>query len=241
MVRDFHLADFFTLGNGGSGTVAIFFALAHVQQQAAVKVYGAAAFAVAALFFDVMDGRVARWRHTASPMGRELDSLADVISFGVAPACIAFSVGFDGLWDQLVLVYFVCCGISRLARYNITAEAMSQETGKVTYFEGTPIPSSVLLVFLLAAQGRGLVAPARHPPVHHVEDQGQHHERPRGVGLRRRVLGDVGHGEEDGRRAAGPVAEGEEVREVEVADHREVTRHRADSPPPSTLSSLRPS
>jgi CDP-diacylglycerol--serine O-phosphatidyltransferase len=150
MLRDFHLADFFTLANGGSGTVAIFFALAHVQQQAAVKVYGAAAFAVAALVFDVLDGRIARWRHSASPMGRELDSLADVISFGVAPACIAFSVGFDGLWDQLVLVYFVCCGISRLARYNITAESMSQATGKVTYFEGTPIPSSVLLVLLIA-------------------------------------------------------------------------------------------
>ena len=59
-------------------------------------------FVVLALVFDVMDGRVARWRHTASVMGRELDSLADVISFGVAPACLAFAVGFTGLWDCLV-------------------------------------------------------------------------------------------------------------------------------------------
>jgi CDP-diacylglycerol--serine O-phosphatidyltransferase len=82
-------------------------------------------------------------------MGRELDSLADVISFGVAPACLAYAVGLTGVWDQLALLYFVACGISRLARYNITAEAMSREAGRVTYFEGTPIPTSVLLVLLL--------------------------------------------------------------------------------------------
>ena len=164
MIRNFHLADFFTLANGGSGTAAIFFAVAHVQRQAAVKVYCAAAFAVAALVFDVMDGRIARWRHTASPMGRELDSLADVISFGVAPACIAYSIGLDGFWDQLVLIYFVCCGISRLARYNITAEAMSAEAGKVTYFEGTPIPSSVLLVVLFAISGSLMISKTIHIP-----------------------------------------------------------------------------
>jgi CDP-diacylglycerol--serine O-phosphatidyltransferase len=87
-------------------------------------------------------------------MGRELDSLADVVSFGVAPACLAFAVGMTGLFDALVLLYFVACGISRLARYNITAEAMSEETGKVQYFEGTPIPSSTLLVLLLVVLAR---------------------------------------------------------------------------------------
>ena len=150
MIRDFHLADFFTLGNGACGTAAIFFAMSHIAEDSIGKVYAAAAFIVLALAFDVLDGRIARWRHKASAMGRELDSLADVISFGVAPACLAYSLGFRGLWDALVLLYFVVCGISRLARYNITAESMSQETGKVTYFEGTPIPSSVLLVFVLA-------------------------------------------------------------------------------------------
>ena len=84
-------------------------------------------------------------------LGRELDSLADVISFGVAPAAMAFAVGLDGFWDCLVLAYFVSCGVSRLARYNVTAEALAgDESGKVKYFEGTPIPSSVLLVGLLA-------------------------------------------------------------------------------------------
>ena len=81
-------------------------------------------------------------------MGRELDSLADVISFGVAPAAIAYGCGMQGLYDRIVLVYFVACGVSRLARYNITAEALS-EGGKVKYFEGTPIPTSLLLVALL--------------------------------------------------------------------------------------------
>jgi CDP-diacylglycerol--serine O-phosphatidyltransferase len=161
MIRDFEVADFFTLANGACGTAAIFFAMSYIAEDSLGKIYAAAAFIVLALVFDVLDGRVARWRHRASPMGRELDSLADVISFGVAPACLAYALGFRGLWDAVCLLYFVCGGISRLARYNITAESMSQETGKVTYFEGTPIPSSVLLVFLLAGLAwAGRIGPA---------------------------------------------------------------------------------
>ena len=161
MLRSFHLADFFTLLNGCCGTAAIFFAMAHMREAGAAKVYAAGALVVLALVFDVVDGRVARWRHRASPLGRELDSLADVISFGVAPACLGYAVGLASLLDQVVLLYFVACGISRLARYNITAEAMSEETGKVTYFEGTPIPTSVLLVLLLLAlTGAGRIGDA---------------------------------------------------------------------------------
>ena len=83
-------------------------------------------------------------------MGRELDSLADVISFGVAPAAIAYGAGMQGAWDCVVLMYFVTCGVSRLARYNITASALSEGTDKVKYFEGTPIPTSLLLVVVIA-------------------------------------------------------------------------------------------
>ena len=154
MIRDFQLADLLTLANGGSGTAALFLAMDHVREAAVGKLYAAGALVAAALVFDVMDGRVARWRHRASPLGRELDSLADVISFGVAPAGLAFAAGMTGLWDALCLIYFVACGISRLARYNVTAEAMSADTGKVTYFEGTPIPTSVLLVALLMTLAR---------------------------------------------------------------------------------------
>jgi CDP-diacylglycerol---serine O-phosphatidyltransferase len=85
MIRDFHLADFFTLANGCCGTAAIFLAIDHVREARREAVFAAGLPVVGALVFDVIDGRVARWRHRASPLGRELDSLADVISFGVAP------------------------------------------------------------------------------------------------------------------------------------------------------------
>ena len=69
----------------------------------------------------------------------------------MAPASIAYVVGMSGGWDWVVLVYFVCCGLSRLARYNVTAEELSDESGKVSYFEGTPIPTSLVLVAGIAA------------------------------------------------------------------------------------------
>jgi CDP-diacylglycerol---serine O-phosphatidyltransferase len=93
---------------------------------------------------------VARWRQRSSLLGADLDSLADVISFGMAPSALAFAVGMRGALDVVVLLYFVACGISRLARFNATATALADESGKVKYFEGTPIPSSVLLVLVLA-------------------------------------------------------------------------------------------
>ena len=91
---------------------------------------------------DFADGRVARWRHKSSPLGADLDSLADVISFGMAPAALGFAVGLRGALDVAVLLYFVACGISRLARFNVTADALADESGKVKYFEGTPIPTT---------------------------------------------------------------------------------------------------
>jgi CDP-diacylglycerol--serine O-phosphatidyltransferase len=102
-----------------------------------------------AAVFDFADGRVARWRHRTSPLGADLDSLADIISFGLAPAALGFAVGLRGVFDVAVLLYFVACGISRLARFNATANALSDETGKVKYFEGTPIPTSILIVGLI--------------------------------------------------------------------------------------------
>lgn len=150
MIRGFHLADFFTLANAACGMAAIFFSLLYVESHVGMHFFAAAAMAPAALLFDVIDGRVARARHTHSALGRELDSLADVISFGVAPATLAFVAGIRGGWDALVLIYFVCCGVSRLARYNVTAESLADGADKVAYFEGTPIPTSVLLTAVLA-------------------------------------------------------------------------------------------
>jgi CDP-diacylglycerol--serine O-phosphatidyltransferase len=150
MVRGFHLADAFTLANAACGVAAVLMAMRYLTSRDASDLLVAAAFAPAALFFDVLDGRIARWRHTSSALGRELDSLADVISFGVSPAALAYAIGLSGLWDAVVLIYFVCCGVSRLARYNVTAESLSGGSDKVAYFEGTPIPTSVLLTAVLA-------------------------------------------------------------------------------------------
>jgi CDP-diacylglycerol---serine O-phosphatidyltransferase len=149
MIRGFHLADFFTLANGFCGVSAVFEAMEFLSTGERRHVYLAAALVPLALVFDVLDGRIARWRHRASPMGRELDSLADVISFGVAPAAIAYAAGLSGWADRLVLVFFALCGLSRLARYNVTAEELSGESDKVKYFEGTPIPTSVVPLGLL--------------------------------------------------------------------------------------------
>ena len=150
MIREFHFADWFTLANAVCGTGAVLTSMMYLQTGEVSRIYVASAAILAALIFDVLDGRIARWRQTSSPMGRELDSLADVISFGVAPAVLAYACGMQSFLDRVVLAYFVACGVSRLARYNVTAEALSGGTGKVAYFEGTPIPTSIVLVGMLA-------------------------------------------------------------------------------------------
>jgi CDP-diacylglycerol---serine O-phosphatidyltransferase len=150
MLRGFHVADFFTLGNAACGVGAVFLSMLYMASQSPLHFYVAAALAPAAFIFDVLDGRIARARHEHSPLGRELDSLADVISFGVAPAALGFAAGLQGGWDAMALVFFICCGVSLLARYNVTAESLSAGSDKVAYFEGTPIPTSVVLVGLLA-------------------------------------------------------------------------------------------
>lgn len=150
MLRDFHVADFITLGNAAAGMGSVLNAMLFMATGLVHHFYIAAALAPVAFAFDVLDGKVARARGEHSVLGRELDSLADVISFGVAPAALGFAAGLRGGWDWVVLVYFVCCGVSRLARFNVTAESLSAGGDKVKYFEGTPIPTSVAIVGVLA-------------------------------------------------------------------------------------------
>jgi CDP-diacylglycerol--serine O-phosphatidyltransferase len=150
MIREFHLADFLTLANAACGTGAVFLAMLYTGSGVPAYFFAAAALAPVAFVFDVLDGYVARWRNRHSALGRELDSLADIISFGVAPAALGFAAGLRGGWDAVVLVYFVCCGVSRLARFNVTAEKLSAGGAKVAYFEGTPIPTSIVLTGCLA-------------------------------------------------------------------------------------------
>jgi CDP-diacylglycerol--serine O-phosphatidyltransferase len=153
MIREFHLADVLTLANAACGVAAVLFALLYMGSHAAAHYFTAVALTPAALMFDWLDGRVARWRHQHSALGRELDSLADIISFGMAPATLGFAAGLRGLFDWVALIYFVCCGVSRLARYNVTAERLSEGGDKVAYFEGTPIPTTFLLTAVLAVAG----------------------------------------------------------------------------------------
>jgi CDP-diacylglycerol--serine O-phosphatidyltransferase len=157
MLRDFTVADFLTLGNAACGVAALFAAISYVETAQLSHFYMAAGLGPAAFLLDALDGRVARWRREHSAMGRELDSLADVISFGVAPAVIGYAAGLRGGWDRAILIVFVACGVGRLARYNVTAETLSEGADKVPYFEGAPIPTSLWLtgvLTILAATGR---------------------------------------------------------------------------------------
>jgi CDP-diacylglycerol--serine O-phosphatidyltransferase len=149
MVRSYTVADLFTIGNASCGTISIFLCLDYLAAGQDRFLWIAFALLFAALFFDIFDGYWARRSHHHSILGADLDSLSDIISFGVAPAVLGFTMGMRAGWDMLILTIFVVCGISRLARFNVTAEALSGGTGKVKYFEGTPIPTSIIIVVLL--------------------------------------------------------------------------------------------
>jgi CDP-diacylglycerol--serine O-phosphatidyltransferase len=148
LLRSFTPADVLTIGNASCGTIAIFLCLDYLASDNRRFLWTAFVLLPLALILDVLDGYVARLnRRRQSVMGGDLDSLSDVISFGVAPAVLGFTLGLRGGWDMLCLTYFVVCGVSRLARFNVTAEALADAaSGKVKYFEGTPIPTSILIV-----------------------------------------------------------------------------------------------
>ena len=152
MLRTYTLADLFTLANAACGTLTIFLCLGYLASDRRTEIWLAFVLPAAAFVFDLLDGYVARLnKRRQSILGADLDSLADVISFGVAPAVLGFTLGLRGFWDVLCLTFFVCCGISRLARFNVTAaELTNVDTGKVNYFQGTPIPSSIVIVIVLA-------------------------------------------------------------------------------------------
>ena len=150
MLRDYQLADLITLANGAAGTASVFATMSYLTAPEHWRIYLALLLLPLALILDIADGKVARRHRQQSPFGQELDSLADIVSFGVAPAALAYGLGMRGAIDVIVLIYFVCCGVSRLARYNVTAGELADATGKVKYFEGTPIPSSLILVAVLA-------------------------------------------------------------------------------------------
>jgi len=152
MIRSYTWADLLTLANASCGTVSVFACLSFIAGDQSRWLWTAFVLPVAALVFDALDVYVARLNpKRQSRLGADLDSLADIVSFGVAPAVLGYTLGLRGLWDTVLLTYFVCCGISRLARFNATSAALTNAaTGKVRYFEGLPIPTSVVLVLAMA-------------------------------------------------------------------------------------------
>ncbi|KAL9084417.1 MAG: hypothetical protein Q9159_005251 [Coniocarpon cinnabarinum] len=153
--RALHLADVVTVGNeqGFCGYMSILSSLRYCLGNPShfTNLWLALAFMPFGLFFDFFDGKVARWRGKASLMGQELDSLADLISFGASPAAAAFAIGMRTPVDQICLTYFVICALLRLARFNVTVSQLPKDkTGKSKYFEGTPAPTSLSIAALMA-------------------------------------------------------------------------------------------
>lgn len=159
MVRALHLADLITCGNLFSGFQSITWSIRyavhaqnpHAPGNPSFAIWVALAWIPVGMFFDLFDGKVARWRGKSSLMGQELDSLADLVSFGVAPAAAAFALGLRSNVDHLALSFFVICALTRLARFNVTVAMMPKDaTGKIGYFEGFPAPTSLGIVGWMA-------------------------------------------------------------------------------------------
>jgi len=147
LIRALHLADLITELNGFCGFMSILSSLRYCLSDPGhlTNLWLAFAFMPFGLFFDFFDGKVARWRKKSSLMGQELDSLADLVTFGVATAAAGFAIGFRTNVDQIFLSFYVLCGLTRLARFNVTVAMLPKDkSGKSKYFEGTPIPFACL-------------------------------------------------------------------------------------------------
>lgn len=151
------LPSLFTSGNIAAG----YFAITQSLQGSVLEPqhFNYAALAIGfAIPFDALDGRIARMTNTASEFGKELDSLADVITFGVAPSVLAFTWGFHSLpvlmnpalrqkvvqFGAFFCFLFLLCGASRLARFNISINPEPKNPGREgrKYFVGMPIPAA---------------------------------------------------------------------------------------------------
>ena len=160
----FLLPSLFTMGNIGAGFFSIMQTMAALTDvgNAHTHLDWAAIAIILAIPFDGLDGRIARMTNTCSDFGKELDSLADAIAFGVAPSLLALIWGFHFLPDTMDpqlhqdLLYagtFICFlyligGVSRLARFNISHDPKPRNPGRPDrkYFVGMPIPAAAGLI-----------------------------------------------------------------------------------------------
>ncbi|MGM0582885.1 MAG: CDP-diacylglycerol--serine O-phosphatidyltransferase [Bacteroidota bacterium] len=144
LLRTLKTADYFTISNFVAGLLSIFFSLHG-------NFIVASFLMIAAFIFDSLDGRVARATKKANKFGKELDSLADLTSFGVAPAVFGFSVGLNDLIAIIALAFFATCGLLRLARFNVL---------EMKDFMGMPITTNGLIfpsIFLVFASFTGYI------------------------------------------------------------------------------------
>jgi CDP-diacylglycerol---serine O-phosphatidyltransferase len=156
------LPSLFTAGNIGAGYFSITQTIAAISGNAESHLDWAAIAILFAIPFDALDGRIARMTNTTSDFGKELDSLADVVAFGVAPSLLAFVWGFHFLPQSVdprlrqhliqagafISFMFLLCGASRLARFNISHDAQPRNPGRPgrKYFVGMPIPAAAGLL-----------------------------------------------------------------------------------------------
>jgi CDP-diacylglycerol---serine O-phosphatidyltransferase len=156
------LPSLFTAGNIGAGYFSITQTIAAISGNTESHLDWAAIAILFAIPFDALDGRIARMTNTTSDFGRELDSLADVVAFGVAPSLLAFVWGFNFLPQSVeprlrqhlieagafICFLFLLCGASRLARFNISHDPLPRNPGRPgrKYFVGMPIPAAAGLL-----------------------------------------------------------------------------------------------
>src|SRR4029078_2174666 len=138
MLRSYQLADLVTLANGAAGTSSVFAAMSYLTAPEHWRIYLALALLPLALVLDIADGKVARHHLEQSLFGQELVPLSHIVGLGVAPAALAYGLGMRGAVDVLLLIFFVSCGISRLARYNVTAGELAWAVRQGRYFGGHP-------------------------------------------------------------------------------------------------------
>jgi CDP-diacylglycerol---serine O-phosphatidyltransferase len=155
------IPNIFTLLGLCAGLTAIRMAIEHRWDLAVAAL-------VFAAFLDGIDGRIARLLKASSRFGAELDSLADFVNFGVAPAIIIFNWALDDLRSTgwiAVLIYAVCAAL-RLARFNVALERSDLPAWKSAYFVGVPAPAGALLLLLpIYAQDLGFHLPSLTPLV----------------------------------------------------------------------------
>ena len=152
------LPNLFTLSSVFCGFVSISLS---ASGQGGADLYQAALAICFGFFFDTADGRVARLTKTQTELGRDLDSLADLVTFGVAPGLLVYKWGLTsfGRWGMFVAGLFVCAGAMRLARFNVLSrreEAAGHKTpGKYTLGLSIPAAASVLVLMVIVAHNVG--------------------------------------------------------------------------------------